>query len=180
MTEISDLIRQLIDAGTPPDVSAIVVAEAFARGAAVRVSSGSPVDMAAENRRAWDRERKALQREAERKSTGSPPDFHPKSANVLSLSDSKESKKERTRGSVCPVDFLPSESHYERAVKRGIDRAKVNELCEDMRSWSVSNANRQVARKNDWDMTLHVWIKRFADERAKGAPKWNSGMDGVV
>lgn len=180
MIEIRDLIRQLIDAGAPPDVSAIVVAEAFARGAAVRVSSGNPPDMAAEKRRAWDRERKALQRETEWTSTGSPPDIHRKSANVLSLTDSKESKKERGRGTVCPPDFLPSESHYERAAKRRVDRTRVNELCEDMRSWSVSNANRQVARKNDWDMTLHVWIKRFADERDKGLPKWNSGIEGVL
>jgi len=36
MSEIAGLVRQLIDAGTPPDVAAIVVAEAFAAGAAYR------------------------------------------------------------------------------------------------------------------------------------------------
>jgi hypothetical protein len=52
---IADLVARLIAAGTPPDVAATVVAEAFAAGV---VATASPVDAAAERRRAADRDRK--------------------------------------------------------------------------------------------------------------------------
>jgi len=164
MSDVGGLVRQLIDAGTPPDVAAIVVAEAFAAGAAACKSTGSRVDTAAEKRRAWDRERKAMQRELERPSGGCPPDFHPISANQPSISESEKKKKERAIGKVCPPDFHPTESHYEAGLRFGLNRPKVDELCGDMRSWSAANSNRAVARKSDWGLALHQWMKRCASE----------------
>lgn len=172
---IGDLVQQLIDGGTPPAVAATVVAEAFARGAAACKSTGNPVDRAAEKRRAWDRERKAVQRGAEQKSGGSPVEVHPNSANQLSLSNSEIQKKERASGKICPPEFHPTEKHYEAALKLGVGRPRVDELCEDMRSWSRANSNRAVARKSDWGLALHQWIKRFAAEARPNGHKGASG-----
>ena len=174
-------MKRLIEAGCPPDVSAMAIAEAFARGAAAGTSTGHPVDTAAEKRRAYDRERKAEQRELERVSTGHPPDIHRTSADQLSLTDSQKVKKERAIGRVCPPDFQPKESHYEKGRALNVNNAKVDELCADMKSWSAANSNRAVARKSDWDLTLHQWIKRFAAERNKSTEQvWRSGIEGVI
>lgn len=59
---VADIVSRLIAAGTPPDVAAMAVTEAFAAGA----SSGSPrqsVDPAADRRRASDRDRKRQTRD---------------------------------------------------------------------------------------------------------------------
>ena len=181
MKEIGDLVKRLIEAGCAPDVSAMAIAEAFARGAAACTSTGSPVDTAAEKRRAYDRERKAAQREMERTSTGSPPEVHRTSADQLSLTDSKKVKKERAIGKICPPDFQPSDHHYLAGAKLNINRAKIDELCGDMRSWSAANSNRAVARKSDWGLTLHQWIKRFDGERKRPTEQvWRSGHEGVI
>jgi len=79
---IADLVARLIAAGTPPDVAATVVAEAFAAGV---VATASPVDAAAERRRAADRDRKRAVRgnpqtsadNADRVSPSPPPSSFP-------------------------------------------------------------------------------------------------------
>jgi hypothetical protein len=59
MSPIASMVRTLIDAGTPPDVAATIVAEAYTAGANARPAVK---DEAQEKRRASDRERKRLTR----------------------------------------------------------------------------------------------------------------------
>ena len=84
------------------------------------------------------------------------------------IEDKKESKKESRRGKICPPEFLPSKTHYEKGSNLGLSRGQVESACEDMRNWSQSNSNRGVARKSDWGLALHVWMKRWAAEIGAG------------
>ena len=165
MSQIATMVRTLIEAGTPPDVAAVVVAEAFAAGA---MSTGLPVDTAAEKRRAYDRERKQKQREEMRKSGGSPvesADCHSGAYYLSSSLDQKERKEEKkvsTRKHPCPPDWQPSENHFDAAAKLGVSRDAVLAKAEDMRIWAGANG----ALKKDWDLTFHGFLRRDAPKLA--------------
>jgi hypothetical protein len=150
MSPIAGMVRTLIDAGTPPDVAATIVAEAYVAG---RNSTGIPVDEMAEKRRAYDRERK-------RKSTGIPPDSTgtPQEALILTKDNNKKEKKVRTAKHPLPPDWQPSEDHFAYGAKRGYSRDGVLEKFEDMRVWAGSSG----AQKNDWGMTLIGFMRRDA------------------
>jgi hypothetical protein len=67
---IGELVSRLIASGTPPELAAQVVSEAFAAGTCIGKSADNPVDVAAEKRRAYDRERQRKVRELRRQSAG--------------------------------------------------------------------------------------------------------------
>jgi hypothetical protein len=169
MTPIADMVQEMIARGVPADL--IVMAVRAAESCRVE----SPVDKTAEKRRAYDRARKAKQR----LSTGNPPEIPPDGENALSLTSSqeiqkeKEGKKERKRGETIPPDWAPSEAHFLAGRKLGYSDEQILEQAEDMRLWAQSNAHRPVARKSDWDLTFHGWLRR--NRRAKSEQNRRDG-----
>lgn len=165
MTDIASIVSRLIAAGTPADVAAVAVAEAFACGSASAVSGGNPVDEAAERRREYDRKRKQEQRERLRKSGGNPVESggSPQTAHTLTSSPKDsigKEKKVRARKIPCPPDWRPNENHFAKAAELRIPRDAVLGKAEDMRIWAHSNG----ALKVDWDVTFHGFLRRDADK----------------
>ncbi len=159
---ISELVSRLIAAGTPPEIAAMAITEAFAAGAN---SIGNLVDSRLEKIRAADRERKR----AKIVSTGNPPEFQRNDKTALtltSLSESKElsevkkEKKVRARGIAIPADYKPNQKHYEAADRLNLPHSAVDEKCEDMRLWATANG---IIRPG-WDATLHQFLRRDADK----------------
>jgi hypothetical protein len=171
---IGNLVARLIAAGTPPELAAEAVAAAFQAGAECVNSTRIPPDTAAEKRRAWDRE----YRRRNKPIHPIPPEIPPDSTFALSSSLKKERKK--ANATLCPPEFSPSESHYEAGAKIHLDRSQVESLCDDMKAWSQTNAHRPVAKKCDWGMAFHQWIKRHAGPAAKPNGKNWSGIEGVT
>lgn len=166
---IGEIVQRLIAAGTPPEVAAVAVAEAFAAGASCGNSGGIPVDLVAEKRRAYDRQRK-------RNSGGIPVESGgiPESASSLK----KEKKK---RGEKLPPEWTPSEVHFKQASELGHDSVWLKSQAEDMRLWARANEHRAVARKLDWDLTFTTWIRRNA--KPGGRPMTaaqRAYMDGTI
>lgn len=152
---IADLVSRLIASGTPPELAAQVVSEAFAAG----VSTGIPRNSAHENRKAYDRERKRK----ERNSTGIPPDSTGHADMALTLKKDKDkSKKVRVAKHPCPPDWKPTEAHFDAAEKLRIPRTAVEAKAEDMRLWAGANG----ALKVDWDKTFHGFLRRDAPKLA--------------
>lgn len=153
---IADLVSRLIASGTPPELAAQVVSEAFAAG----VSTGLPRNSAHENRKAYDRERKR----AQRNSTGIPPDSTGHADKALTLK--KDNKKVRATKHPCPPDWKPGEQHYAKAAELNIPRSAVDAKAEDMRIWAGSTG----ALKVDWDLTFHGFLRRDAPKLAQAPP----------
>lgn len=62
MSDVGAMVAELIAAGCAPEVAAKVVASAFVAGTLSATFRAEAIDPAADRRRAWDRERKRLQR----------------------------------------------------------------------------------------------------------------------
>jgi hypothetical protein len=171
---IGEFVSRLIASGTPPELAAQVVAEAFAAG----VSTGTPRNSAHENRKAYDRERKRKQRV----STGIPPDSTGHADTALTnKKDIEVSKKVRARKGLLSADWKPNEGHYSKAAELSIPKAAVDAKAEDMRIWAGSTG----ALKLDWDLTFHGFLRRDAPKLAvRGSlstatitpqsPSWNA------
>jgi hypothetical protein len=174
MSAVADLVGRLIAAGTPADVAAVVVAEAFAAGVMSADVRRQSTDETAERRRIKDRDRKRLERGSPPKSVevgGSPPMSADTPLNLSSLSrdlEKKERKKVRARAAQLSADWQPSQAHFEAAERLRISRSAVLEKAEDMRLWARSKA----ATKVDWDATFHGFLRRDAKSgQANGQPK---------
>jgi hypothetical protein len=171
MTPIASMVRTLIDAGTPPDVAAVVVAEAYAAGL-VCGKSADKVDESAERRRERDRERKR----AVRRHSAECADIPQNSEMALTLTSSsikeeeKKEKKVSARKIPCPPTWRPSEVHFEAAAKLGVSREAVLSKAEDMRIWAGANGSL----KKDWDLTFHGFIRRDAP-KLQGKPNAQTG-----
>ncbi len=92
----------------------------------------------------------------------------PPSSSLLPslLTDSQEKKDSRRkkdspsrRGEVCPLDFKPTQEHFTAGIRAGLSYDQILELAQDMIRWSHANANRDVARKANWNMTFFNWMK---------------------
>lgn len=62
MSDVGAMVEELIAAGTPPELAARIVAEAFVAGVSSTGHRRTEVDATAERRREWDRERKRKER----------------------------------------------------------------------------------------------------------------------
>lgn len=179
MTQVGEIVARLIAAGTPPEVAAVAVCEAFQMGVATGNSTGIPVDEMAEKRRAWDRERKRTKKVSGGfpvESGGSPEN----ALTSLSLNSNTEVKKERKkeRGEKIPPEWRPSDSHFLDGAELGFSRADVEGFAEDMRLWARANEHRQIARKSNWDLAFSAWIRRAArDRKQRGPPKKSGFLD---
>lgn len=176
-TPIADMVARLIAAGTPPEVAAEVVAEAFALGTVRRQSADHPVDVATENRRAYDRERQRKVRELRRQSADNPPMSQPALSVSSPSKDSeqpKEVKKVKARKHPLSQDWQPNDGHFEAAVKLGKPRQFVLDKAEDMRLWHKSSGEL----KADWDATLHGFMRRDASKYSNNGKQ--NGQDKSV
>lgn len=176
MSAVADILARLIEAGTPPDVAALAVTEAFAAGAACGKSGGIPVDESAERRRAYDRERKRLAAEIRRNSTENPQN----SNSALPSSSSQQTQvpkegKKRERGTTLSAEWMPLPSHFDEGTALGLRDDDVRGMAADMRLWAGANSNRAVARKSNWDMTFSAWMRREAGKR-----KPTNGKPGII
>lgn len=70
---------------------------------------------------------------------------------------------QKKRGTLCPEDFFPTESHFRKGATYGFDRDRVEAEADQMRDWSHANANRVIARKADWGRTFFGWMKNAAE-----------------
>jgi hypothetical protein len=174
---IASFVSRLIAAGTPPEVAATVVAEAFAAGVLSADCPQTSVDETAERRRAKDRDRKRLNRGCPQKSAdvgGNPQKSADTLLNLSSLSslrgdqEKKESKKLRSRGQLLSADFQPKPAHYEAAKRLGYPNPEqaVAEKFEDMRLWAESKG----VMRPGWDATLHGFLRRDAYKATRGTP----------
>lgn len=179
---IGEIVARLIAAGTPAELAAEAVAAAFQAGAecvnSTRHPPDIPPDTTIEKRRAWDREYRRKLRSVHPISTRHPPD--PPDLSTFALSSSLKKERKKAKADLCPPDFLPSESHYKAGAKIQIGRAQVDSLCDDMKAWSQVNAHRAVARKSNWELALHQWIKRHGGDRGKPNGKTWTGIEGVT
>lgn len=162
-TPIAKMFREMMARGVDPEMIALAIETAESVSRPVDI----PVDTAAEKRRAYDRERKRL----ERLSGGSPVDIPVDDDSALCILGkkdlSKEEKKERAksgRGEKLPPDAKPTAEHYEQGLALGFGRDWVDQQFEDMRIWARTNEHRAVARKSDWSLTFTGWMRRNAKE----------------
>jgi hypothetical protein len=162
---IADLVARLIASGTPPDVAAMVVAEAFAAGVSASIPRNS-ADVSADNRREKDRIRKQIARGNPRKSA----DVHgnPQMSENASLSkkesNQEESKKERgvTRASQLPDGWLPDEHVWQATVSAiGLDRCN-----SEFTKFKNHAADKGRVSKN-WNSAWRNWVDRAIEYGAK-------------
>jgi hypothetical protein len=155
---IADLVAKLIANGTPADVAAMVVTEAFALGVAVN-SGGIPPDSAAEKRRAYDRDRK-------RNSTGIPPESTgiPKDASISK--DLKKDSKRQNRGTRIASEWILSDAERGFAKQEGFSDWEIQREAQKFRDyWTACAGSKGV--KLDWSATWRQWIRSGADRSGK-------------
>jgi Ni/Co efflux regulator RcnB len=184
---VADLVQQLIDAGTPPAVAAVVVTQAFAAGAQSVVSTGSPVDEAAERRRAWDRARKAEKRNSTGNSTGIPPDAN-RASNLtkdseiqnegsleaqLPLASTGQPAPKSKRGTRLPDDWVPSAADVATARRAGLDEPTIRTEAIKFRNYWTAKTGA-AATKLDWSRTWENWCLNL---RPGGGAGWRGGPD---
>lgn len=162
-TPIADMVEAMLSGGIPPEQVLLAI-----RAVELTTSHSKYNDPVAARRRAWDREYRRS------KKSGIPPE-DPKTHSLSSSPSTdleKKGKKERKSGNVCPPEFHPKANHYVLGQELSQSRIQVDAMCDDMKAWSQANANRAIARKADWDLTLTGWMKRNAK------PKTNGGHHG--
>jgi hypothetical protein len=170
MTAIGEMVQTLIAAGTPPDVAAVVVAEAYAAGMLAGNSSGIPPESRLEKIRAADRERKrnrAVSSGIPLESTGIP-----ETALILKKDTYKKEKKVRATKHPLPPEFQPTEDHFAYGAERGYSRDGVLDKAEDMRIWAGSSG----AQKADWGLTLLGFLRRDAPKREQSLSLTNPNL----
>lgn len=153
---IGDLVSKLIASGTPPELAAVVVAEAFAVGA-MSVGHVTSRDESVTHRRESDRLRKQRSRDrlvTDRDVTG-------QSQPPLSK---RESLEEREAVSAVSRDetWMPSDEDWRDAV------AKLGLQVADSEMAKFREINRRTGAKRDSDW--RVWVQRAVDWQAKNKP----------
>ncbi len=157
---IGELVARLIAAGTPPEVAAVVVSEAFAAGVATACPQIS-VDMSAEKRRAKDRLRKQIERENPQISA----DIHENPQMSKSASISKDSKKDK-RGTRIDVGWTPSAAERAFGKQEGFSEFEIDREAQKFRDYWTACAGAKGV-KLDWSATWRQWIRNSADRLGK-------------
>ena len=76
----------------------------------------------------------------------------------------------RQKGTILPDDWAAKDRHLAKAAARGFPAAFVQDQADRMRNWALSNSNRAVARKADWDRTFDNWLGEAMDKAANRRP----------
>lgn len=162
-TPIAKMVREMIAKGVDPDVIELAVATAETV-AAPMLSGGSPVDTTADKRRAYDRDRKAREREIHRTSGGNPRTSENASLSKESKKEEKEEREEpkrNVRGHRLPDDWAPEEADWQAAKAAvGSERAFA-ELAKFRDHWKQQPGSKGV--KLDWNAAWRNWIRRAAE-----------------
>lgn len=184
VTPITDMIAEMHASGIQLDMIIVAV-----RSMERAMSTRHPVDVAAEKRRAWDREYRRNKRSSH---PPDPPDIHPNPPDVgnSALSSFKEvkklseevSKKEsKSRGTKIPPDWKPNHHHYDEGAKRGMSPADVDERASSMREWCEANANRSITTKANWDAAfMGAWLKQGNRNGNRTGNTRTSGHDAIL
>lgn len=91
-------------------------------------------------------------------------------------SEGPQSEK-RKSGTCLPEDWTPPEELFAYGAEQGLTRSQTASILEDMRIWAVSNRNRAVARKADWNLTAKGFIRRDAKRlSARAGPNGRGGF----
>ncbi len=160
----TEILDALIAARVPADVL-LAVTELIAAANAMEIQDAIEAERRQSNRdrmRAMRARARTLQHVQNRSAQVSTLSFLREDSKKED-SKKEDSKKERNScGTRLPEDWKPHPSHYDTGAGRGLSRAQVDSHAEDMRLWAQANANRQVARKADWDKTFAGWLRRAA------------------
>ena len=154
-TPIADMVAEMLENCTPKETIILAV-----RTTELALRGSRPVDETAEKRRAWDREYRHRKKYGPPDSTRNPPEDASYLENSKSLQGVESKKERKPRGTKIPPDWVPKESHYAEGLKRGMNRARVDDLGETLRLWCASNANTAKTTRADWDSFFMSWIRR--------------------
>lgn len=191
MTAIADLVAHLVSTGCPVDAiaRAVELAQQHAIESANvhRTSADSPVDIAAERRRAYDRERQKRRRASTGQSADSPsePLILSKKDTIEEVREEKQVREEivegRKKGTRLPSDFPLSDSDRAFALDWGLGGEIDRRLAEFRDYWTGVPGQRGV--KLDWSGTWRNWVRRVGKPptplQATGPPSnvgWKPGM----
>lgn len=146
---IAEMVAEMLARGVPHDL--IVMAVRTAEEARSTSPVESRVDKAAENRRAWDRARKAEKRNSGGNRVEIPPD-----GNVASLEEYKTNTKpsSRDRGCRIPPDFEPD---LNVALSRGMSRKRAETQAAKFKNYWMAKSGRDAV-KLDWEKTWENWV----------------------
>jgi hypothetical protein len=161
------LIADLIHAGVAPELVARV-ANAMVEIACSRGNSGgnsggipveTPVDFAAEKRRAWDRARKRNPVETPRNPVENaeiPPELQ---KTPLTISKKDNSKKESKKERACriPPEWQPSQIDSDFAFSKGMSHERTATETEKFRNYWTAKSGAG-ATKLDWAATWKNWV----------------------
>jgi hypothetical protein len=84
----------------------------------------------------------------------------------------------KAKGHRIPDGWQPSEGHFALAEELGQRREWVADQAERMRDWAISNSNRPIARKADWNATFRNWMKSNASDPKRSHQNRNGGSSG--
>jgi hypothetical protein len=82
-----------------------------------------------------------------------------------------EAAGDKQKGMRLRNDWKPKAATIEKGLSFGLTETEIGRCIASMRDWAVANANRAVARKADWDMTLVGWMRRDASKRVVDATR---------
>lgn len=161
LSVISDLVARLIASGTPPEVAACVVAEAFSVGV-LSVGHVTSADESVTHRRESDRLRKQRSRDrlvTKRDVTGQSQDA---SLSKEERIESKEvRKRETTRGSRLPDSWTPTVQDWASTCELLTDQTARSELEKFRDHWAQQPGGRGV--KLDWGAAWRNWTRRAVE-----------------
>jgi hypothetical protein len=164
---IGELVAKLIAAGTPADVAAVVVTEAFAAGI-MSVGHVTSADESVTHRRESDRLRKQRSRDrlvTNRDVTGQSQDA---SLSKNNLEEEREAKLGSVRGQRLPDDWVPSGGEKE-AAKGSLSETELNrELAKFRDHWKQQPGAKGLSL--DWDAAWRIWIRRAEDYAGRQKP----------
>lgn len=181
MSAAADLIRRMIEAGTPADIIADVAAE-LARGEAARELI--------EGRRAKDRERKAKdafhgiprnsaesaeQPPLEARSPTPPKTQTPSNITpLISPQPDAALRQDKRRGTRLPDNWQPSADEINEAIKIGLSFDQATAEAEKFRDYWTAKAGRDAV-KLDWLATWRNWCR---NAKARGSPRGAASRPG--
>lgn len=153
---------------------------------ATHSAAPKPVDSAAENRRAWDRDRKRQIKEGTWKKGGkkveiphgNPPDQPKKESSPTppkekttplsqtpSASETAPAGKPASkRGTRLPADWQPSDKNRADALEAGCPENMIQRMGNGFRDYWVAKPGKDGV-KLDWDATWRNWARREAERR---------------
>jgi hypothetical protein len=170
---IADMVSEMLVRGVPHDVIVLAVRTAESGN---RVDSR--VDIAAEKRRAWDREYRAKKRTVHPIPPDNPPDIGRAHIDtyLLTISNKKVSKKSISRGSPLPPDWAPDEDDRQYAAQRGWPQARIDSEAERFRNRSLDKGTLHKNIKAAW----RNWVTSPYQKPEPGGGKIAGGVLPIV